>query len=157
MLTRSQAFAQIRARSAPRPEELPQGKRRQSSARSGTSTTYSADQYQSYGSSRFAQGEEKEKSRLAAVIGSTASTGRERTALELLAYTKDSASTIIAKLNALPSDAELDQRRKANAEARKREENAKIWKAAYRNASKMRNGPMSSAMRDLRKQREGTR
>ena len=59
-----------------------------------------------------------ERSRIANVLESSASVGRERAALEMLAYGNDDAATIVSTLAAMPTDTELNRRRAADSQVR---------------------------------------
>jgi len=111
--------------------------------------TFSAGEYQAYGQSKWNAGAENERARVAAVVGSSASIGRERSALEMLAYGHDSSATIIAYLSALPTDRELKLQRAEN----RRRSNRKIWdKALGKNSTKGgKDSVMVAAMKGLRR------
>jgi hypothetical protein len=109
--------------------------------------TYSLQQYQAYGNQRSETAISEQRKRIASVVGSSVSKGRERSALELLAYGNASSASIISQLAALPTDAELNAARAEN----KRKRNRAIWgQALGREAnSNRKDSVMVAAMKGL--------
>lgn len=133
--SRSSAQRNTRSQPAPKSEKI-----------------YTQAEHNAVSLSQYARGQQSKKGTVTKVLASPVCKGRERSALELLAYTDDDADMIITKLGCFASDAERERRSAANAMEAKRAENRAMWKKVMGNYNKSqaKHGIMAKAMRELK-------